>query len=66
MGSLIALVPVLLQLIEQGVALAPELIAEIKSIFASLDPSATTLTAAQEQAIWDALTKVNAQVQAAP
>jgi hypothetical protein len=65
MGALVALVPVLLQLIEEGVTEAPALVAEVKAIFAGIDPAQPALTAAQEQAIFAALSAANTQVQGA-
>lgn len=62
MGAAAALVPVLLQVIEQGITLAPTLIAEIKSAFA-VGAGQTAVTADQEAAQWDVLTKLNAAVQ---
>jgi hypothetical protein len=63
MPAVVTLIPIVLQLVEQGVTLAPELIAQLKTMFAGVT-SDVPLTPEEEAVKHALLVQLNAEVQA--
>lgn len=62
---MIALLPVIIQLVQAGLAIAPDIIAAGKTELDLLSPGAAPPTAEQKAAIMAALDRANAALQAA-